>query len=232
MFEFLQTREERRAFKKALKEVESERPEPITFSRVSQEQRVSHVNYSPSIKNPFRKPETTAIDLKYFKDWRKVNTVSSKNPAYQQPKPKPRPIIDDDDEGAQPAIEFPGETRRTLPISSVGIAERFAVKPKDEQKDTDAKTYIQQTRLNRNRTESNFSQIIRNVTNELNSIKKQTTTPPPAQTPVENKVKVEVVDFTPKPSVAEPKKPAVKRRPRGKGKRKFDADVITSVDWK
>ena len=57
----------------------------------------------------------------------------------------------------------------------------------------------------------------------------------------EARIKVEVIDFTPSEEPkAEPKpepKPAPKkastpRKPRGKSKKRFDADVISSVNWK
>ena len=58
--------------------------------------------------------------------------------------------------------------------------------------------------------------------------------------PTTNKVKVEVMDFSkpkaePAPVKAEAKpapKKAPARKPRGKSKKRFDADVIGSVDWK
>ena len=229
MFDFLESREKRRAFKKALKEVVREKPEPITFrksnSEASDGPKVTRVNpYLSSSRNPLRKPETTAIDLKYFKDWRKVEKVPSNNPVYQ-PKPQSKKPLFDDDGGVQPAIALPGTQKQESKVTTNEIIEKFAIKPKEEKTDKNANKYIMQTIKPKPEQHCIPRPKQEPTTNSAINQTKNT------QSENENKIKVEVIDFTPKQE-PKPVKPKTNRKPRGKGKRRFDADVITSVDWK
>lgn len=221
MYEFLETWEKKRAFKKALSEVIKEKPEPLERKvaapvEASAPEAPKPITPAPVniIKNPLRKPETTAIDLKYFKDWRHVERVRSNNPLYARPSVR----RSTDDDFAQPAIEFPGGNfgRRTpapeKTLTNNDIMERFAIKPRETTANRDFKTFIAET---------------------LPKPKEEPKPEPKPEPKVEQKVKVEVVDLkpkeAPKPAAA---KPATKRKPRGKGKRRFDADIISSVGWK
>ncbi len=227
MFEFLQTTEKKSAFKKALNEITHEKPEPIVFSEKRSVEGAPR-RYSTTIKNPLRKPETTAVDLKNFKDWRQVDKVKSDNPVYKKPdpapvpKPAPAPKAKDDDED-EIFERFPGGRTfaKDNPVTTAEVIDRFAVLPKDEpQTTTNRKVTLQELV---NRFQSSHSE----------APKKEPEKEKPAvkvkEEPVDKNIKVEIVDFSDKKPKA---KTPSKRKPRGKSKKRFDADVISSVDWK
>lgn len=109
MFDFFDSLEKKRAFKKALEEVREENKEQSKtgVSRVYSNQSVEKVPSQARYTGPFNKPSSSVVDLKHFKDWRKVEKVQSNNPVYdadmfkssltknepekEEPKPEPKP---------------------------------------------------------------------------------------------------------------------------------------------
>ena len=84
MFDFFDSLEKKRAFKKALEEVREENKEQSKtgVSRVYSNQSVEKVPNQTRYTGPFNKPSSSVVDLKHFKDWRKVEKVQSNNPVY------------------------------------------------------------------------------------------------------------------------------------------------------
>ncbi len=270
MLDFFDNLQKKRAFKKALEEIDLEEAsvskekhtKDTSIQRIYQTSSSSVVQALPSkIKNPLRKPDTTAVDLKYFKDWRNVSKVSSSNAVY----PQTRKIFDDDDDGAEQKINSPVDFAKPSPtISTTEMLNKLSAKPVESDKDEKFGTYFA-SRVSTNETEQKVSQNVvendkkpaedeKQVSSAKNkktlrelvdiftqgeiaknerakTVETQQKTQTPKQT--EAKIKIEVVDLTDKKPEPKPttKKPT-KRKPRGKSKRRFDADVISSVDWK
>lgn len=79
MLDFFDSLEKKKAFKKALQEVKNENQSKSnnTVSRVYGES-----SQTTRYNGPLSKPATDVVDLKHFKDWRKVEKVESNNPVY------------------------------------------------------------------------------------------------------------------------------------------------------
>ncbi len=249
MFEFFESRENRRAFKKALEEIAMEEASILqgkhtsdtTITRVykTNDETTGGNAASLKVKNPLRKPETTAVDLKNFKDWRKVNKVPSSHPQY----PTNKKLFIDEEEDEEPMIKAPSSLEKSSSsVSSLDIISRLSENPAKQETDKSITTYYKQTQTKEKPKEPDKKQVTNQNIRELIEkfapgeiakheklkAEKDALTSSEAK---EAKIKIEVVDFSNKQTPEKPKK-KVNRRPRGKSKRRFDADVISSVEWK
>ncbi len=206
MFDFLETREKKRAFRKALDEVTHEKPVPLVFRENKANDSAPRVTPVVGIKNPFLKPETTAIDLKNFKDWRNIDKVKSDNKTY---KPKNRFSFDEEEP----------EMIKDEDVKPKKFFDRFDEPQTTENKDTSFNSFMNDTK----------KISLQDIINRANAQKKteQSVEKAPETEPT---VKVEVVGLDKEEK--KPEKKTTKRKPRGKGKKRFDADVISSIDWK
>lgn len=268
MFDFIKENMNRKALKKALLEIEIEeqlKKQSLVQNQVLREHKTDQeaVPFSkPKIKNSLSKPQTEAVDLKNFKNWRSVSVVNKPEPDKIRPKFK---FDDDDDEGDQPEIESPVSTLKNNLLSKISglsdnsnkgeeekkdtsiasfFREKYKVEPKIEPKE-EPTTSIQpdikveekpelkhvKVSLNDLLKKKLEQEPINSIVPEANEVKKETNANDDKK---ENTLKVEIVDLTEKKEIKEPQKEkkTVNRKPRGKNKRKFDADVISSVDWK
>ena len=272
MLDFAGNSFKKRALKKAIKEINKEdffkqhasieKIEPFREYKTKQEADDYKVLKR---NNALSKPQTEAVDLKHFKDWRKVDEVESKNQKYT---PKKNFLFDGDDEGEQPEIGAPIGTNKNDLVNKIASINKS--KEKEENKDFDFSSFFKEkykkqdvanvanvdeakpqtnkssslkTTSIRDQVKTNLNELMQKRASQsldVTPIVKEKTQPETqSETQSETKsIKVEVVDFTEKkeaPStkeVANVKKLPVKRKPRGKNKRRFDADVISSIDWK
>ena len=302
MLDFFKDRLKRKAFEQALKEVEQEttstsrekQTRDTSIQRVyKSEVKEEEVIGTYKIKSPLSKPETSAIDLKHFKDWRKVDKVESKQPKYIDKRPplefKRAPDYDDvylEEEFDEPKKKLPGgEFKKpdpelepsAEPVSTLDLAREIYPNSSKEQKDMNASSYIKDNARKefgkmslRDMLTSIAPDTVENYENRKKEEEKKIIDEEKKKA-VETRIKVEVVDFdkpkkvlSPKPipkeepkveekkePQKEPKvevkpqpktvvkatpKPTTKktttRKPRGKSKKRFDADVISAVNWK
>ena len=287
MFSFVDNYLNKKAMMRAIKEIdleqEASRPDISKVIKEREYQTVTDVDSFSVLKKrtAINKPLTTAVDLKDFKDWRDVKKVDSKNPIYE-PKKRFTFDIDEDDDGEQPTIDFPGLKPKKVSETKPVVNEKvFGSSGEDEkiEKDTNINTYFKEkfgiiNRLNgdtknefvNNKVEENITDIKQenkeevkkeevlkterkktslnemlakklkenpDLLNKLKANESKTEEKPQILDSESNKIKIEVVDFTEKKQ--EPPKPVkktVNRKPRGKNKRRFDADVISNIDWK
>lgn len=297
MIDIFDSLEKKKAFKKALQEVKQEDSAKYknTVSRVYGES-----EQTARYNGPLSKPATDVVDLKHFKNWRKVDKVESNNPVYdsnlfdsplkksepeQQTKAKPvfksspvsnyvsKPANQDrktssdfDDFFAKrniSASEKVEEKKKTFSDSDVEKAKNtFSRMFEDVEKKRQAKIAAEKE-LEEDKAELDLilakmkdkksEQKLPEVKVEVEQAKKEETkpvvvnvrendTPKTIVTSSNNSepVRVEIKLHTEprvapapvqKPAVA-PKKKVTNRKPRGKNKRRFDADVIGSVDWR
>jgi len=287
MFSFVDNYLNKKAMMRAIKEIdleqEASRPDVSKVIKEREYQTVSDVDSFSVLKKrtAINKPLTTAVDLKDFKDWRDVKKVDSKNPIYE-PKKRFTFDIDEDDDGEQPTIDFPGLKPKKVSESKPVVNEKvFGSSGEDEkiEKDTNINTYFKEKFgiINRlksdtknefvnNKVEENITDIKQenkeevkkeevlkterkktslnemlakklkenpDLLNKLKANESKTEEKPQILDSESNKIKIEVVDFTEKkPEPPKPVKKTVNRKPRGKNKRRFDADVISNIDWK
>ena len=265
MFDFIKDSINKKALKRALFEVdieEEKKKQVLVDNKPLREHKTNEESVpfkKPRFNNSLSKPQTEAVDLKNFKNWRNVTKVE-KPLETKSSAPRFNFLDTDDDEGEQPEIDNPVSTNKTSfkPKFSSDI-EASESNVKTEEKDTSIDSFFKE--------KYNF---LMNSNNELKQLKEETTAnvddqPEKPHVKVslndllkrkneelnatkesdkksedktqENLLKVEVVDLTEKtknetkPNVPKVKK-TVNRKPRGKNKRRFDADVISSVDWK
>lgn len=297
MLDFFKDKTKRKAFKQALKEVEQEtasishakQTKDTSITRTYQsEAKVEEVHGVYKIKSPLKKPETTAIDLKNFKDWRKVETVESKQPKYVG---SPRPTVlkqpDEDD------IDFT-EHKKTIPggefkkpepevepsqgeqVSTLDLADSIYAKQEAKKKDLSSASYAKEQAdqsFKRKSLREMMSVVSPDTVAKYDAKKEEEKRltekkliEEQQKKQAETRIKVEVVDFEKKPAKVEAPKPVVKpepkvepkpavkvepapqpkveeapkpapkktvnRKPRGKSKKRYDADVISSVNWR
>ena len=249
----------KRALKRAFKEIELEDAliEQLSNGSYVPEREYKTEDEAEDVKKikvkggALSKPQTEAVDLKHFKDWRNVDKVESKNPLYV---PKTRKsIFDDEDDGDQPSIESPVQTnKKGLSAIIDSMNKSSDTEEKDTKKDTDIASFFAEKYGAQKTKEKNEPVIVSDKKQEtpvkstkttLNDLIRNQKAKQQETQKSENVVKIEVVDFADKkeepkveavkeePKKEEPKK-VVNRKPRGKNKRRFDADVISSVDWK
>lgn len=291
MLDFFKDKAKRKAFKQALKEVEQEttlsshekHTKDTSIQRVYKSEAKEEVVVGTyKMRTQLSRPETTAIDLKHFKDWRKVDKVESKQPKYIDKRPPlifkdPDEDFDDvafEEEFDEPKKKIPGgEFKKpepevepsSEPVSTLDIAKSIYPKEIDKNKDMSSSSYMKEnakkdfgTLSLKDMLASIAPDTVKNYEEKKReeSLNDKKIIEEEKKKAVETKIKVEVVDFekpkkvlTPKPLVkeepkkeepkpepkpepkTEPKKP-VNRKPRGKSKKRFDADVISSVNWK
>lgn len=278
MFDLLADSTKRRAMRKAIKELDQEqqlaRENNSMVKRVYQEETSAEKVVSP-VKNrsAVNKAETTAVDLKNFKNWRSVDSVKSSSPRYiGNPFTKTKfPFYDEDDgedsgvatlgdvedsknkttiknqtqQQSQPQVKKQEEVKSQpeKTISSVSLIEGLS-KKKDEPVNEKTTSNFTQFEIIRNKNEQKLNELkelAKKKAEEENS-KKDSSVKVEGKKENDNKLKIEVVVPETKKIVIEkikhvetvkvPEKKTVTRKPRGKNKRKFDADVISSVDWK
>lgn len=212
MYDFLRTREDQLAFKKALEQIEQEKDLPAVHTSDTTTQRV----YTPiaaqpetekpvqtqtryKFRSPVSRPDTSVIDLKNFKNWRDNNA---------EPTPKPNSATNILDKYAKPSNP---DTSISQDFDKY-FAERLKARP--------INPYVQtQTKVE----EPAKPKI---ETKQPEPVKVEVVKPEPVKA---EPIKIEVIEK--KPEIKE-NKPKTNRKPRGKNKRRFDADVISSVDWK
>lgn len=265
MFEFISGYLNKKAMKQAIKELDLEIEESKNITSVQPVREYKTNSEAESYKktkisNALSKPQTDAVDLKNFKNWRNTDKVESQVKAPI----KKNTIIDDD--GEQPEIDNP------VSVSKKGIFEKLYDKANnkiDTEKDSSISSFFKEKYnfseekperiVNENKEKTNVKVSLKEI---LERKKKESLDnkdlkeKEPISEPKENKIKIEVIDFNKdKPKVSEEPKKVVKkdeqvkivpvkkvdaqkkskttnRKPRGKNKRRFDADVISSVDWK
>jgi len=241
MFSFFRKSEYKKAFKRALAEIDQE----LSASSSAQFNNIVERTYKTSAPaekiegmskhtNAINKPETTAVDLKHFKDWRNSSNNFNQNSSLP-PKRSFNFDFDEDDEGEQPEIDMPGGTFKKSGPSSSSVDLITAIRESDKEKsvvDTDFDSYFnsifaepkQKTVIKEDKI---LEKPARRKTN-LNTLINKSFADAEEESKKKPELKVEVIDF----SDEKPKKKSVNRKPRGKNKRRFDADVISSVDWK
>jgi len=255
MFGFLNSRINKKALKKAMLELEEE----ALISNQVQVESVKLREYKTNSEDAYKqlkrssvlaKPQTESVDLKNFKDWRNKNTDSK---VTNKPFSNMVSFSDDDDEGEQPAIENPVATKKINIIDKIASINKAVDKTeKDDSKMSDffrekyqvnipsKEEPVKQNTQNVNVDKTFVRTGVKTTLNELlkknqankqisssvNDIKQEAKVELPKNS---DKIKVEVVNFYEPESKT---KKIVNRKPRGKNKRRFDADVISSVDWK
>lgn len=212
MVHFFADLEKRKAFKQALKEIEEDKTDGALHTSNAAVTRVyinpsetpsdagGYVNVRPV--SPLRRPETSAVDLKNFKDWRNATAKPATPPTQPEPATKPT----------------------TPKLTTAQILEKYSIKPatSDRTIGTDSTEYL------RNRIATLSNNVAKT---EPKPAVKEPVKPQPE--PKVDTVKIEVINSAPAAPTPKPAaKPAVKRKPRGKSRRRFDADVISNVDWK
>lgn len=277
MFDFFKDLEKKKAFLRALREVDEEdnigvsvNEEKVKKSSARSVERVYHsmVKEEETIgskemvkpKTAFHKPETTAVDLKNFKDWRKVKTVESKQPNFGPS--RRRLLFDDIDEGVgESKLEFPGgnfEYKAEPGIDSTNVISSMNPQKEEVKSARSSLRDILARASERKNVANDFNSESEALTTSASPFKRTKAIESNEKPIVEPKVKVEVVDFDhltnpeklekvsevklneDKPNEEKVSKPSVKsnaaavakKRTRGKAKKRFDADVINSVDWK
>lgn len=279
MFDFLDSSFKRRAFKKALKEVNEEvllsdgvaevsvakkHTTDRTITRIyhNMEEQTVVEPPKPSYKrNSYAKPESTAVDLRNFKNWRELDNKPKQN--MQSPTPAFAQNKIDEDEEEQPVLDNPVSVRRPG-FDSSRILDAISRPSQKKQgtdmdfstysvpKSTGAKTTIDDIVKNvneRKKAQENIAKMINEQTQIVNQpqaseqqvqetteavepVKQEESKTDTSKPNVENKIKIEVVDFGDNIKPATESKKTIIRKPRGKSKKRFDADVITSVGWK
>lgn len=277
MFDFFDKLENKRAFKKALKEIQQEGNPSRSSASVSRVYSNETSNITgggaggsfPRYSDGLLKPDSEVVDMKNFKDWRKVERVESNHPVYKdklfagslknatdKPVEKAEPVyektIDEDEQKS--IVDFLHDDEEKQDRKARNDFMSFMLKKSDEKEEQ--KTVVQKPEENKqpeNKPEekNQFKLLYEEIQRRKAEAAKrsavivqpeqnQEVKPAPAPVKVEEVKKVEPEIAKPeiKPVVgemAEPKKPAkkvVNRKPRGKNKRRFDADVIGSVDWR
>ena len=259
MFEFSDNYLHRKAMKRALFEVDMELAEKQQASVSSVQNLREHKTIveaesyrKAKLNSALSKPQTEAVDMKNFKDWRNINKKEISKPF----PPKNRFTFGDtdDDEGEQPEINGPLSTNKNDLVARIEKLNSKLNNKEKEEKDTSIASFFKE------KYSKGLSQPVTPVVPVENKSEKQeeSVQEKPAKISLndlikrkreeeskteivkeedteERKVKVEIVDFNedkkPEPKPEKPKK-VVNRKPRGKNKRKFDPDVISSVDWK
>jgi len=261
MFDFFINYENRRAFKKALEELEEENS--LTNAKQTQNVEVARsyksavgeekVTGTLKVFNPLRKPETEAVDLKNFKNWREDKNSST---AINKPARRAFDIEDDEeDEGVSLEIESPLKTRKmpqpqtfniidimnsstnkTTPnnkeiSASSFFMEKYGLDKKEEKIESQPKLEIKEkTPIVEDKPVHKKTTLNALLKSKMDKLFEDETKPEIKDIKEQDKVKIEVVDFKEKKLVQKTKKTT--RKPRGKSKKRFDADVISSVDWK
>ena len=295
MLDIFDSLEKKKAFKKALQAVKDEDRDKSknTVSRVYGES-----EQTARYNGPLSKPATNVVDLKHFKDWRKIDKVESNNPVYdsnlfdsplkksepaQQPKAEPvfksspvsnyvsKPANQDrktssdfDDFFAKrniKASEKVEEKKKTFSDADVEKAKStfsrmFENVEKKKQAKINADKELEEdkaeldlilAKMKEKKTEQKLPEVKVEVGQTKQEPKpvvvnvRENDAPKTIVTSSNNSepVRVEIKLHTePKVAPAPVQKPAsapkkvTKRKPRGKNKRRFDADVIGSVDWR
>lgn len=283
MFEFFDNLEKRRAFKKALQEVNDEILDsqgvavPSTMKKHTTDRTVSRVYHDMSGEkkkveepevtttafrksNPLRKPETTAVDLKNFKDWRNIvaNESKEKQNPFDSRRSRYNPFAEDKDDVLGKNNFSSNKTTTQSGIEALS-------KPADSSnKDLSFDTYVKEKNKAGNNRQSSIEDIMNRIerfnkrmsdaqnnqqmqSTIINETKKEdklddtfvvsTNVNDPEiknkELKKDEKLTIEVVDFSNKnESEAPKKKTSGTKKTRGKNKKRFDADVIHSVDWK
>lgn len=279
MFDLLADSTKRRAMRKAIKELDQEQQiasENTSVVKRAYQEESSVEKAISQVKNrgAVNKAETTAVDLKNFKNWRSVDSVKSSSPRYVgNPFTKTKfPFYDEDDgdetgiatlgdveEGktkaphkdkpqAQPVVRKQEPTPEVKPqpekpVSSVNLIETLS-KKKDEQMSEKTTSNFTQFEIIRNKNQEKLNEFRERAKKKIEEDSKANSVSVNDKKDDANKLKIEVVVPETKKIVIEkikqvqvekvkaPEKKPVNRKPRGKNKRKFDADVISSVDWK
>lgn len=135
MFDLLANSTKIRAIKKAIKELEIEQElAQLNEGGIKKEYQVETPQIEPATTynkriTALRKAETTAVDLKNFKDWRKSSSVVSSNPKYKG-NPFTKTDFDDDDEGDDFVNPF-----KDVRSSSDSLRQRGLLKPRTQKED-------------------------------------------------------------------------------------------------
>lgn len=288
MLKAIKSIEHKKALKKALKELENNHH--VNKRSTDSNSNVSKV-YSRDtsrVNSAFTKPSTEVIDLKEFKNWRKVEKVESNNPVYHDQLFKSSLSKNDDqffDDVVQKPINvssFVGNQTNEERTPSTDFSKYFSEKRKinvekessqkvkndDEKfesaKSTFAKMFEEVEKIKQLAKQNRQEKVEDEVreTDKTQADVDETELVLQKSETIEEKlpeVKVEIDEAKPKLKVlpkesehekilkAEPKHVSVdiskpvssttvkrqtNRKPRGKNKRKFDADVVGSVDWR
>lgn len=283
MLDFFDNLEKKKAFKKALQEIkeEDDAKSKNTVTRVyGKNEQTTRYN------GHFSKPATEVVDLKHFKDWRKVDKVESKNPVYDLNLfESPLKKVEPEQKKAEPVFKGSsvsnyiskqdGQDRKTysdfdefFAKRNIGSSEKVETKNKqtfsDEEvakaKNTFSRMFedVERKRKAKKQADKQHEDDKDEIDLILSKMEEKKTEQklPEVKVEVEDKIKEEpkpILTIVAKPEQkheetvlhavqkSEPtvqvSKPAVakkvvNRKPRGKNKRRFDADVIGSVDWR
>lgn len=288
MLKSIKSIEHKRALKKALKEIEGNHQVKSSTASNSNVSKV-YSRDTTRVNSAFTKPSTEVIDLKEFKNWRKVEKVESNNPVYRDQLFKSSLSKNDEqffDDVVQKPINvssFVGNQTNEERKPSTDFSKYFAEKRKnDVEKESSQKAKNENEKFES--AKSTFAKMFEEVEkrkqlakqNRQEKVEDEVRETEKTQEDVDEtelvlqksetieeklpEVKVEIEEAKPKLKVlpkepeqekiekAEPKqhvsvdvskpvasttvKKQVNRKPRGKNKRKFDADVVGSVDWR
>lgn len=245
--------ENRRAFRKALKEIKSEKPvvkkNSVTKVYGNEPETVASSS-GPRYQGPLSKPNTAVVDLKNFKDWRNVDKVQSESPEFKGKlfeEPRPAKAFNSAaayrEEIERPNINRfmsgnPVEERESVPGGfNANMLGRHDTETPEERMQRMLKNLEERRRAASARLKEIEGleakpepkvevkqQKPETVVSEIKQEPMVEQKPAPKVTAPEQPIKVE-----PKPA---PVKKVTNRKPRGKGKKRFDVDVITSIDWR
>lgn len=235
MLDFFDKLENKRAFKRALKEIEAE-----DSNRAQTATRVYKSNEGASISRPCAsaaaKPLSNAVDLKYFEDWNKVDKVESKNPSYRESSFRVREPEKKSEPKSYSHESLTDILSKDKVVEEKSNRESYSsfLSAKSENKEGKSSSSISElfAEMQRRRAAVMQSDAPKVSEPEVKEEKPQQQIQP--QENPKSEIKVEVIDKVPETEVAKKAvtKPKTNRRPRGKSKRRFDADVISSVDWR
>lgn len=141
MFDFFDSLEKKKAFKKALEEVREENnlQSKTGVSRVYSNENYESVQSQKRYTGSFSKPATGVVDLKHFKDWRKVDKVQSNNPVYDSTMfksslTKNEPEIEQK-KPEQKKVEQP-ESKKVEPVFKSSPVSKYVSSSLDDEKDS------------------------------------------------------------------------------------------------
>lgn len=254
MLNFFEKIEDKIAFKRAIKEVEEEGIDPSVKS-------ITRVYYTDTINNTkpnnIGDGKKDQVDTKYFKDWRNEEVLEPgvhetnfddtfndrlKNNA------KAKPVYVEEDEEDNSSTDKKETDDKDSLLDKIDKNNSLA---RDSQRITDYRSYFASKLKENLQRKSDIDDMTKpdekasdNQTGKIITEARIIESEQSKQDREDIKDKLDQIIKslsgknveTSQTTVVEPvvqvKKSTTKRRTRGKGKRKFDADVITNIDWR
>lgn len=201
-------------------------------------------------KNSLSKPDTDFIDLKKFKDWRNLNKPAAPKqsfPPFKDNKPAAPISSSKASDEEENHISMPGgDFIKRKQLSAIDIAAtKLNLKSDRGEIDNSSRSFLEE-RARRQSTLQDMIDKYKSQTKATNAVKEPAGRLEMEEKP--NRIKLEIVEAEKPEAKTIIEKPQTKvvnvansdqavtkkktnRKPRGKSKRRFDADVITSIDW-